>query len=129
MKTNLNFLNTRMFTRRNFMSAGIKGVTAAALAPVIPAFSSTSNNFSMEDKIKTEPGNNAADKDRFRPAQRFGLGGVAIGNAFRLTTDEQAQEAMEGAWAAGVRYFDTSPWYGLGLRAPLRAISPRQKTG
>ena len=55
------------------------------------------------------------DNKHFRPFQKFGLGGVAIGNAFRPTTDEEAQYAMEGAWNAGVRYFDTSPWYGLGL--------------
>ena len=59
--------------------------------------------------------NSTSADDRFKPSQPFGLGGVAIGNAFRPTTDEQAQEVMEGAWAAGVRYFDTSPWYGLGL--------------
>jgi len=93
----------------------MKGATAAALAPIIPAFSTMSNNIFKEDKMDSAPNNNASAKDRFRPSQRFGLGGVAIGNAFRPTTDEQAQEAMEGAWAAGVRYFDTSPWYGLGL--------------
>lgn len=53
-------------------------------------------------------------KDVSLPAN-YGLGGVAIGNGFRPTTDEQAQLAMEGAWEAGVRFFDTSPWYGLGL--------------
>lgn len=40
---------------------------------------------------------------------------MAIGSAFKPTTDEQAQETLEAAWAGGVRYYDTSPWYGLGL--------------
>jgi len=37
------------------------------------------------------------------------------GNAFAPLTGEQSDEVMHAAWAAGVRYFDTSPWYGLGL--------------
>lgn len=43
------------------------------------------------------------------------LGGVAIGNGFRALSDEQSQATLQGAWEAGMRFFDTSPWYGLGL--------------
>ncbi|QJU59212.1 aldo/keto reductase [Sphingomonas sp. AP4-R1] len=52
---------------------------------------------------------------RYRPAHDFGLGGVAHGNEFRFATDEQAEATLAAAWDAGVRYFDVSPWYGLGL--------------
>ncbi len=52
---------------------------------------------------------------RFRPPHAFGLGGVAIGNEFQFATDEQAEATLAAAWDAGVRYFDVSPWYGLGL--------------
>lgn len=52
---------------------------------------------------------------RFRPHTRIGLGGVAIGNGFAACSDEQATATLAAAWEAGVRYFDTSPWYGLGL--------------
>jgi D-threo-aldose 1-dehydrogenase len=52
---------------------------------------------------------------RYRPPHDFGLGGVAIGNEFQFATDEQAEATMSAAWDAGVRYFDVSPWYGLGL--------------
>jgi D-threo-aldose 1-dehydrogenase len=52
---------------------------------------------------------------RYRPSVSFGLGGVALGNEFEVVTDAQAEETLEAAWEAGVRYFDTSPWYGLGL--------------
>jgi D-threo-aldose 1-dehydrogenase len=45
----------------------------------------------------------------------IGLGGVAIGNEFEYVSDETAQQTLEAAWQAGVRYFDVSPWYGLGL--------------
>lgn len=47
--------------------------------------------------------------------KRFGLGGVPFGNEFSYVTDEDAYATMEAAWNAGVRYYDTSPWYGLGL--------------
>jgi D-threo-aldose 1-dehydrogenase len=51
----------------------------------------------------------------FKPEFRLGLGGVPLGNEFNKITDEQAQATLEVAWAAGVRYFDTAPWYGFGL--------------
>jgi len=43
----------------------------------------------------------------------LGLGGVAIGTAFEKITDEQAAEVLDTAWNEGIRYYDTSPWYGL----------------
>lgn len=54
-------------------------------------------------------------QQRYRPPHDFGLGGVAIGNEFQFATDEQAEATLAAAWDAGVRYFDVSPWYGLGL--------------
>lgn len=47
--------------------------------------------------------------------EKLGLGGVAIGNGFKVMSDRQCEETLEAAWEAGVRYYDTSPWYGLGL--------------
>lgn len=73
----------------------------------------------------TIPSNTAADglvaghpqhaSGRFRPSTRLGLGGVAIGNGFAATSDLAAQQTLQAAIEAGIRYFDTSPWYGLGL--------------
>ena len=45
----------------------------------------------------------------------FGLGGVPLGNEFEVVSDEGAHKTLEAAWNAGVRYYDVSPWYGLGL--------------
>ena len=55
----------------------------------------------------------------------LGRGGLRVGpNSFGMAplsnadhglTDEVAFEALEAAWDAGVRYFDTAPHYGLGL--------------
>ncbi|WP_185247468.1 aldo/keto reductase [Chryseobacterium bernardetii] len=44
---------------------------------------------------------------------RLGIGGVAIGTAFENITDEEAHTILQTAWNTGIRYYDTSPWYGL----------------
>ncbi|MEV6055119.1 aldo/keto reductase [Streptomyces sp. NPDC052107] len=46
---------------------------------------------------------------------RLSFGAAGIGNLFTPVTDEAAAEAVEAAWAAGIRSFDTAPHYGLGL--------------
>jgi D-threo-aldose 1-dehydrogenase len=45
----------------------------------------------------------------------LGFGAAQIGNLYSAVDDETAAQAVEAAWAAGVRYFDTAPHYGLGL--------------
>lgn len=100
-----------MSSRRSFIGKSIKAIAAAGMAPMIPSLSISVGYFGNKNGFFPDEGNSRP----YRPPQPFGLGGVAIGNGFRPTTDEQAQEALEGAWSAGVRFFDTSPWYGLGL--------------
>jgi D-threo-aldose 1-dehydrogenase len=46
---------------------------------------------------------------------RLGLGGAGLGHVFTTITDDQAAATLRAAWDAGVRYYDTSPWYGRGL--------------
>ncbi|MFG2065199.1 aldo/keto reductase [Micromonospora sp. NPDC048871] len=53
-----------------------------------------------------------------RPTVRLtelGLGAAQGGNLYRVTTDEEFAAAVDTAWQAGIRYFDTAPHYGLGL--------------
>ncbi len=92
-----------MTTRRDFI---VTATLAGAVAHTSKAFAE-----------ETPVGNPEAKKSgqHYRPPVRFGLGGVAIGNAVRITPDEDAEQALAAAWEGGVRYFDTSPWYGLGL--------------
>lgn len=45
----------------------------------------------------------------------LGFGGAALGNLFRAVAESDAREALEEAFEAGVRYFDTAPYYGYGL--------------
>ncbi len=97
-----------MGTRRNFLSNLVKGAVCSATAPwMAPRWTKTS----FTDTDMSENPN----KKHYRLPFHSGLGGVAIGNGFKPTSDENAQLALESAWAEGVRYFDTSPWYGLGL--------------
>jgi D-threo-aldose 1-dehydrogenase len=45
---------------------------------------------------------------------RLGLGGVSLGDLVERVDEARAWATLEAAWAAGVRYFDTAPWYGRG---------------
>lgn len=45
----------------------------------------------------------------------FGFGAAGIGNLYTEVSDADAEAALQAAWDAGVRYFDTAPHYGLGL--------------
>ena len=62
------------------------------------------------------------------PTKTFGLGGVPFGNEFAFVTDEVAYATIEAAWNAGVRYYDTSPWYGLGLAERRLGMFLRNQT-
>ncbi len=45
----------------------------------------------------------------------LGFGGASIGELFVRVTEADAQATIAAAWDAGIRYFDTAPWYGRGL--------------
>src|SRR5690606_7847613 len=44
----------------------------------------------------------------------LGFGGGPLGGLFAPLDDATAAEALEAAWDSGIRYFDTSPHYGIG---------------
>jgi D-threo-aldose 1-dehydrogenase len=45
---------------------------------------------------------------------QLGLGGASLGDMRETIAEAQASAAIEAAHAAGIGYFDTSPWYGNG---------------
>lgn len=45
----------------------------------------------------------------------LGFGGASIGELFVRVSEAEASATLAAAWDAGVRYFDTAPWYGRGL--------------
>jgi D-threo-aldose 1-dehydrogenase len=45
----------------------------------------------------------------------LGFGTAPLGNMFRNIPEDEAAATVAAAWEAGVRYFDTAPFYGAGL--------------
>jgi D-threo-aldose 1-dehydrogenase len=45
----------------------------------------------------------------------LGFGTAPLGNMFRAIPEDEALATVHAAWDAGVRYFDTAPFYGSGL--------------
>jgi D-threo-aldose 1-dehydrogenase len=52
--------------------------------------------------------------DSIASVTELGLGCAPLGDLFTVLSEEQAQRTLAAAWEAGVRYFDTSPFYGHG---------------
>lgn len=73
----------------------------------------------------------AGDEDAAVAAQarvaRLGFGGAPIGNLYAEVAEDDALAAIDTAWQAGIRYFDTAPFYGYGLseRRLGRALAGR----
>ena len=45
---------------------------------------------------------------------KLGFGGAPLGDLFERISETQAGLTLQAAWDAGVRYFDTAPFYGYG---------------
>ena len=45
----------------------------------------------------------------------FGMGTAHLGELYGKVEEAASQATLAAAWEAGVRYFDTAPWYGRGL--------------
>jgi D-threo-aldose 1-dehydrogenase len=103
-----------MKTRRDFINLGIKGL-AMATALLSRASSAQINTGDRRSTNHMENNANSASGVHYKPPFNFGLGGVPLGNEFAVVTDKDAYAILEAAWTAGIRYYDVSPWYGLGL--------------
>ena len=45
---------------------------------------------------------------------QLGFGAAPLGELFNRVAGRQATDTLEAAWAAGIRYYDTAPFYGHG---------------
>jgi D-threo-aldose 1-dehydrogenase len=45
----------------------------------------------------------------------MGFGGAPLGNMYQAFSDQQARATVVACYDAGIRYFDTAPFYGFGL--------------
>lgn len=49
------------------------------------------------------------------PFTALGFGAAPLGNLYKATSEKDSDATLAAAWAAGIRYYDTAPLYGLGL--------------
>jgi len=94
--------------RRKFVTQSSLAAAGVLASAAFPAFGNSINMPLMKEEQENII-------QRFRPITLSGLGGVAAGNGFHENPDTDVNTALEAAWNSGVRHFDTSPWYGLGL--------------
>src|SRR5258705_1872365 len=104
-----------MSKRRNLLNLAVKGSAMTAAAVLLPGSASTQGNTSDGRSMNSMKNNTSGSNVRYKPPFKFGLGGVPLGNEFAVVTDKDAYAILEAAWSAGIRYYDISPWYGLGL--------------
>jgi D-threo-aldose 1-dehydrogenase len=102
-----------MSTRRDFLNLAVKGSTMTAAAVVLPG--NPYALFNRGDSRSMNMNDNATSSVHYKLPFKFGLGGVPLGNEFAVVTDKDGYAILEAAWSAGIRYYDVSPWYGLGL--------------
>lgn len=69
-------------------------------------------SFAQHDRARQSRG---TILDRLKRDGPFGLGASSLGNLYQAIDDQQARATIDAAWDAGVRYFDTAPFYGFGL--------------
>jgi D-threo-aldose 1-dehydrogenase len=58
----------------------------------------------------------------------FGFGGAPLGNMHRILSEAEASTTVQAAWDAGIRYFDTAPFYGHGLSESRLGLVLREKS-
>jgi D-threo-aldose 1-dehydrogenase len=103
-----------MTNRREFLT--ITGASILASGLSFDSAKAAEGTNSQNDSQPSAPIPEATNPEgRFKLEHRFGLGGVAIGDGMNVNSDEDCRAALQAAWDAGARLYDTSPWYGFGL--------------
>ncbi|GGJ83936.1 aldo/keto reductase [Pseudomonas matsuisoli] len=112
--------------RRPFLTSAAIAAASLAAGPLL----AHANTASTAAKRPEDLPMNDGKYKRYRPAYRYGYGcAIALGDMRRTISNADAQALMKAAWDAGIRYFDTSPWYGLGLseRRVGYFLSPQER--
>jgi len=104
-----------MNTRRDFLDLAVKGSAITAAAVFLPRTASAQDSAGDSRNMDIMENKTSSGNVHYKPPFKFGLGGVPLGNEFAVVTDKDAYAILDAAWSAGVRYYDVSPWYGLGL--------------
>ncbi|MFC3126034.1 aldo/keto reductase [Pseudoroseomonas globiformis] len=103
-----------MTDRRSFLTTASLGAAFGAIGLGRAAAAQTRDQGTAGRAPDSLP-RNSGDQGRWRPTHRLGLGGQPLSNGFgKVVSDTQAIATVEAAWNAGIRLYDTSPWYTLG---------------
>ena len=120
--------------RRAFLSSVTLGTAGLALSPLLASAQSAVRNTTGGSSSATATGSaansetnllprNTGSARRYRPEYRVGLGGaIGLGNMRKAWSERHALDVLKAAWEQGIRYYDTSPWYGLGLSERRHAM-------
>lgn len=101
-----------MKTRRDFLAQAASASVAIAATP-LAALAGGKDKAAPDSVTSTQL--SGILHNEFHFPQNFGIGGVGLGNGFHENSNDQIQATLQAAWDAGVRYYDTSPFYGYGL--------------
>lgn len=102
--------------RRTFLSTMALGSAGLAMTPLLAQAQGQTSGAPRSSRSPEQLPMNSGDHPRYRPPYRVGLGGaIGLGDMRRQMPEQQALELLQTAWDQGIRYYDTSPWYGLGL--------------
>ncbi len=103
-----------MTERRKFIKDLTKGTIGALVGSTvsIPFLSNASVPSSI---ISTGPTSKALTLKGNDLGKALGVGGVPLASGWKPTSLNDAIATLQKSWDLGIRYFDTSPRYGLGL--------------
>lgn len=102
--------------RRHFLSTTAAVGVGLALAPMLARAEANPRQPGAASQSPDSLPMNEGTHERYRPPYRFGLGGaIGLGDMRRELPEAEALALLQQAWDLGIRYYDTSPWYGLGL--------------
>ncbi len=102
-----------MPSRRQFITHAATGTAALVAGSALMGLFSRAH---AQNAAPIMPQSTQTSGGKWRPPYRFGQGGAPLGGGSMLeVSDAEVLEILDNAWDAGMRYYDTSPWYGLGL--------------
>lgn len=110
--------------RRTFLTATASaGLALSSLSNLAQATTQQPGTTAQQARSPDSLPMNSNNSGRYRPKHRIGLGGaIGLGDMRRILTEQEALELLQTAWQEGIRFYDTSPWYGLGLSERRHAM-------
>lgn len=103
-----------MVSRRGFLTGMTACAGLAAAASMLPASAFSARGAGQSSPVLEQSPVTRGGK--YRPPYRLGQGGSPLGNASSIAIDNvEARAVLENAWNSGIRFYDTSPFYGFGV--------------